>query len=178
MQTECVHQTRLWLEDATNGVNALLASTARYAGDPLPKNVTAFGDEFFDEWVASKLDCPTGDVAIKVESSGEPTLCDGEVWTVERWTKDGTGVSVVIRLLLPAMEKVPAGRITGYYLRTILRSLKRFLDNDQDPARFANGIRLAAATQILWGPVWGEAKHGLVVAGAVVITYQCVDETP
>jgi hypothetical protein len=160
-----------WLADATYGVNALLASTPRDAGDAQPANVTIY-DETRDS-TAARGDVPTSLPAVIVTTDRVDQL-DGQVATT---TRDGQ-VTVRVRYVISQAATATAIQDSSYVLRTVLRSLRKFFDlNAAAAGRTRNSIYLESCLSLAGAPMWTPMEDA-VVTGGIIATIQLRDLTP
>lgn len=126
-----------WFQVATYGVNALLASTPRDAGDGQPTNLATITDETRDGNVArGELPATLPALAISVDHIKD---LDGMVVVI---TRDGK-LHVRLRVGVDNAVTEDAIRDLSYYLRTVIRSFRSFFEH-ADPAtqRTRNGVYL------------------------------------
>src|SRR5690349_8344612 len=94
MFTDPLRQVNTWLSNATNGVNALLASVPKDAGDATPASVTIV-DAATEAWVArgviDRSKVGAGPLLlVQAANDGDATLFQNE-------TRQGTQLEVLIR---------------------------------------------------------------------------------
>jgi hypothetical protein len=156
-----------WLNDATNGVNALLPSTPLDGADAQPANLATISDMTRDGNVArGRLPVALPGLAISAQPvenlAPHITVADAE-----------GDVHLVIRFGLTKTQTEQGFRDSSYYLRTVIRSLRRF--NAADPTlRTRNSVYLEGASNLRMAQLW-DALDDSVVTGAVLITFHCRD---
>lgn len=163
-----------WFADtnATAGVNALLPTTPLDAGDSAPANIATFADETRDGNVA-RMYLPNTLPAVAVSVDHIQDL-DGMVVTV---TRDGK-IKLRVRVGLSNATSADAVRDLSYYLRTVMRSLRKLFE--ATPAlRVRNNIYLEScldlAEQITWTK---DQTDTAIVTGYVLATVQLRDLAP
>lgn len=163
-----------WLDDATDGVNALLATTPIDAGDSTPADIASIADETTDNDVA-RDELPGTLPAIAVSVDGIPLL-EGQVQVVSR---DGK-VKLRIRVGVENADSAEGKRDLSYYLRTVVRSLNRLFDADaNDAARTRNEIYLETCEEMTSAIAKTKEPSGNVtVCGYVLLTMQMRDLNP
>lgn len=166
--------TAEWFRGATNGINALLSSTPRDAGDPQPANVATITDET-SNGEAARGELPTTMPCVAVSVDVIEDL-DGQVQQV---TADGR-VKLRIRIGVENANSAEAVRDLSYYVRTVQRSFRRFMASDaSDAARTRNGIYLETCLDMKAAIVWTKDQPGgPIVAGYVFPTLQLRDLVP
>lgn len=161
-----------WLNDGTNGVNALLTTTPRDGGDSQPANLASIVDATRDGNVA-RLRLPEtlpgiAVVPLPVEQLQPHVVvidCEGEL-------------QLAIRVAISKTATEQGFRDSSYYLRTIIRSLRRFNAATNAPSsRQRNNIYLEACSELRMVQLW-EATEDSIVTGAVLATYHVRDMLP
>jgi hypothetical protein len=156
-----------WLNDGTNGVNALLPSTPLDAGDAPPINLASIVDCTRDTYAASgRLPAALPGLAIMVlpveNLAPHITVADAE-----------GDVRLAIRLGMTSAQTEAGFAASSYYLRTIVRSLRRF--NAADPTlRTRNGIYLEGCHEMSLVQLW-DKQEDAVITGAVLLTFHTRD---
>ena len=163
-----------WLSHATDGVNALLASTPRDAGDAKPADVAAITDETLDNDVARE-EMPQTLPAIAV-SLDAVTAVDGQVQIA---TRDGRA-KFRVRIATANADTAEGKRDLGYYVRATVRSLNRLFSCDaNDARRFRNDIYLEYCEEMTWAIANAKDQAGnTVVMAFVLFTVQLRDLNP
>jgi hypothetical protein len=161
---ECCRVVCDWLNDPVNGVNALLPATPVDAGDSVPANLASIVDATRDFLAArGRLPANLPGIAIvplPIENlSPHITTTDAEA-----------DVHLAIRLGMTKTQADQGFRDSSYYLRTILRSLRRLNANFDHSKLTRNGIYLEGASEMsaiqLFDPI-----EDTVITGAILITY-------
>lgn len=164
MELETVRIFADWLQDPTNGVNALLPTTPRDAGDVQPPAFPngSICDSTRHGWVARRAfghDTPATLPALAVFA--ESIIMDGDVETVLR---DAQG-QLIIGYCMNKSATEQGTRDALYTLRTVIRSIRQLEQPANADSRLRNSVRLIAieriTQKILFTP-WGD---GLLVAG-------------
>lgn len=161
---EIVRLVADWLEDGTNGVNALLASVPRDGGDPLPTSVTIY-DETRDNRPArgrvpdGATDLPAVTVALR-----------GVTVMAEQVTDDGyCSAEVVVQYAAKNVDAWKAKRDGNYVLRAVAWSLRRLRRLDANAAgRLRNQVALGVIDPIRLEP-WVERIEDTLIVGSVVM---------
>ena len=150
----------------TPGVNALLASTPRDAGDSAPSSVTVLDETRSSE--VARGDLPLTLPALLVTSK-EVSALDGEVMT---YTRDGV-IEVVIRYAAQKTDTKVALQDASYTLRAALRSLRLF--NAATHSRNSIDVYSCLSLRLvaMWTPV-----ESAVVTGAIIGRWQLRDNAP
>ncbi|MEA3245256.1 MAG: hypothetical protein U9Q74_03770 [Gemmatimonadota bacterium] len=161
-----------WLNDGTNGVNALLGTTPLDAGDSTPAVLVSILDATRDGNVA-RLRLPEnlpGIAVVPLPVEGlQPHVvvqdCEGEL-------------QLALRIAMTKAQTEQGFRDTSYYLRTVVRSLRRFNAATTAPSsRQRNNIYLEACSELRMVQLW-ETIEDSVITGAVLATYHVRDMTP
>jgi len=163
-----------WLADPTDGVNALLATTPRDAGDAQAADLETITDETRDGDVArGELPSTLPGIAVSTDVVDD---VEGQVMVV---TRDGR-VKLRIRVGLDNADTAEGMRDLSYYLRTVVRSLNRLYDADaNDAARTRNEIYLETCHDLTFAIARTKDPAGVVtVAGYVFTTVQMRDLNP
>lgn len=160
---EAVRLVADWLEDGTNGVNALLASVPRDGADPLPTSVTV-NDETRDNRIARGR-VPESGLPVVVVLSQAATVLDQSVVTDDGFF----AVDLVIQYAAKDLDAYEAKRDGNYVLRAVMWSLRRLRRTDANAAaRVRNQVAL-----IDLGPIrlesWVEQTEDLVIVGSLVV---------
>jgi hypothetical protein len=173
MILEGVRMIADWLADGTQGVNALLPTTPRDAGDAQPANVTIIDQSRDDNVARNQAPAATALPAIAVEVDRVDEL-DGQVATI---TADGH-LLVRVRYLTSNTASAAAMRDAMYVLRTVLRSLRQFFAlSASDSRRVRNSVYLESCLDLATAPMWAPIEDAFV-AGAVLATIQLRDLAP
>jgi hypothetical protein len=163
-----------WLDDATDGVNALLATTPLDAGDTVPVDIATIADETRDNDVArEELPATLPGIAVSVDAV---PLMEGQVMVVSRDAK----VKLRVRIGVENADSAEGKRDLSYYLRTTLRSLNRLFDAEaNDAARTRNGMYLETCEEMTAAIAKTKEPSGnVVVCGYVLLTIQMRDLNP
>jgi hypothetical protein len=132
-----------WFSDATNGVNAVHASTPIDTGDTRPANFATVTDETRDANVA-RGELPASLPAVSVAVDVIKNL-DGQVCTV---TADGR-VKLRIRVGVENSASANGIRDLSYYMRSVRRSFRRFMATDASSAsRTRNSVYLESCLEM------------------------------
>jgi hypothetical protein len=167
-----------WCGGATHGVNALLASVSRDAGDPLPPNLATIVAEA-DSGRVARSQLPTARPCLAISCDHVLDL-DGQVQVN---TADGK-VKVRFRLAVEEADTDTAIAQLGIYLRALTWSIRRFVDERfnpaNDPSRTRNGIYMETlepqmASQIQWAP---DQQDSSTVTAYLIATFQARDLSP
>lgn len=162
-----------WLTDATNGVNALLASTPLDGADSTPAAFAAgtILDATRDGNVArGRLPAVLPGLAIV------PLPIDGMDPHVSVADAE-FDLELAIRLGFSKAATEQGVRDTSYYLRTIVRSMRRFNGNSDPTKRVRNLIYLESCTSMRAVQLF-EPIEDAVITGAVVLKYHGRDNAP
>lgn len=134
-----------WLDDPTNGVNAMLAALDLDGSDPAPANVTLFDSTTSMEVAFGRLPATRPCVAVSLYNvqSIDPRPVQGDARDYKP--------SILIRFGDTEDQTEVGLRNRDYTLRAILQSLDRFHRDENVAARQRNQIQLLAAedTQML-----------------------------
>lgn len=176
MFLEVCRQVTDWLAEAGpfvasgNGANAMLATIPLDAGDTRPANLASIVDATRD-----------GNVARLRPPELLPALAVVPLPT-ERLTPHVVVVDVegdqelAIRLVLSKAQTEQGVRDASYYLRAVLKSLRRFHAATTSPTlRVRNSIYLEACTGLRMAQVWEPMEDAFVV-GVVLPTYHVRDQ--
>lgn len=167
MIVEPVRIVTSWLQDPAHGVNALLPSTPRYAGDAEPPPVLTFVDATSDP-----------SVALGFVPGPYPAIGVHLATTIEKWQarlsddlmvhNAGDGeLGVVVRLVTDDVEPADAFVMAGYRLRTIARSLRRLMGAPGFTARAVNGFQLLQSRGLFLHPMHEKAGSAYTVGAWV-----------
>lgn len=171
MILECCRIISDYLSNGTNGVNALLATTPLDAGDTVPANLLSILDATRDGNVARGR-LPASLPGLAVTAERVENILPHVV------TNDAEmDVTVLIRLGMTAPQTETAFRNISYYLRTIVRSLRRFNTNQDPTVRIRNGVYLESCEQLDEFTLW-QVIDDSVVTGGVLARYHVRDQGP
>lgn len=170
MILEASHLIALWLEHATYGVNALLASTIpREAGDALP-TVATIADEFTNAR-ASVGRLPVTLPALSIDTFAADVIENQVV------ADQGDG-SVVVRIRYGASRSdlAQAKRDGSYVIRAVAASLRILHRQAHEASRTRNSLRLRPAQNgaVQVRPYYEELEDRVVTA-LCVATYDFRD---
>ena len=150
MLLESVRMVAAWLEDATWGVNALLATQGRDGSDTLPPNVTVL-EETTSERAA--LGRPS-DEQDETDETPVPVLSvfayGGDDASAATVTPVGDGSAKVVVRYEARNASAALGRRDAYYtLRAVVRSLRALsLEGDEATDRTRNDVVLIALNDL------------------------------
>jgi hypothetical protein len=159
-----------WLNDGTNGVNAMLAIIPMDAGDSAPAAIAAGSivDATRDGNVAR------GRLPAALPGFGiTPMPIEGLApWvTINDAEAD---LSLAIRFGMTKAQTEQGFRDTSYYLRAAVRSLRRFNGNSDPTKRQRNQIYLESCVEMRAVQLW-DVIDDSVITGAVVAKYHIRD---
>ena len=174
MELNTVRMVADFLKDGVNGVAALLATTPRDVGDPLPALTGGVADSTRDDWVARRHVSHDGGPALPaIAVFANVITLDGEVHTVVRDGVLDVGIAYVAE-----NSDTPAGNAAALYVRrTILRSLNAFNSNAHEADRTRNNIVIFACEQLKLGRLeqdWGD----VTIRDVVLATFHVRDLAP
>lgn len=181
MRLEAVRIVADWLKDPTNGVNALLPGVLRDIGDDLPPllaegpdDLAAVYDVTRHEWVRKRQD-PPARPCLYITTEGSFDLHGEEM--VGTYVDTKTSVIVIVRYLA-ARSNTEKGTTDGEYtIRAIRQSIKRLMQQGNDPARTRNGIAVFNWARCTYYPVT-ETIGEHMVSGAVALHFDVRDANP
>lgn len=161
-----------WFGDAVQGVNALLPTTPLDTGDVAPAVIATIADETRDGNVARGLPPETlPAVCVSVDKIHE---LDGEVVQV---TRDGK-IKLHVRVCISDNVTADGVRDLSYYLRTVMRSLRRLFDAP-NVARTRNNIYLETCLDMALQIATVHEQAGAApLSGYIIATLQLRDLTP
>lgn len=154
-----------WLNDPSNGVAAMLATTPRDAGDPLP-TLGTIADETRNDLVAQQRLPSLPGVGVNVEIVNE---LDGEVAT---YTRDGRP-TLLIRYGVAKDATSTGVRDAAYVLRAIIKSIRLF----NASTRTRNQVDIYSCLQLSYTPMWRPIEDA-IITGAVRVQFQARDNAP
>lgn len=163
-----------WLDDATDGVNALLPTTPRKSGDAQPDDIASIGSEVSDNDVARE-EMPSTLPAIAVSVDLVPQV-DGQVQIASRDMR----VRMRVRIATENADTAEGKRDLGYYIRTVVRSLGRLFDCDANDARRSlRDMYLESCEDMSWAIARTKDQAGDVTVNAFILfTLQMRDLNP
>jgi hypothetical protein len=174
MELNTVRIVADWLADATYGVAALLPTTPRDGGDPVPSLAGGIADSTRDGWVARQfVPREGGPTRPALAVFARPTTLDGEVHTNHR---DGT-IEIVIAYVGSESDTAAGNAAALYVRRTVLRSLAVLNSNAQAASRLRNNVAVFACDTLKLGALqdqWGDT----LITDAVVATFTVRDLAP
>lgn len=176
MILETVRINADWLADATNGVNAMLATVPRDAGDPQPAAV-AVRDATRDGVVGRRQIPHASSGAPELFVNFEPdglTDMDPEVWTTYR---DCDALPISIRYVVENAATEAAMRDAYYTLRAAQKSLRRLNENTNAAATVRNQVELVELVRLRHSYPFAPVSDKVVVAALVAI-YMVRDLAP
>lgn len=157
-----------WLNDPVNGVNALLPTIPLDAGDVMPDLLVSIVDATRDG-NAARGRLPEKLPGIAVVPLPVENL-DPHI-TVANTEGD---VQIAIRLGMTEAQTQLGVNATSYYLRAMLRSLRRLNGNFDHTVLTRNLIYLEGASNVRMVQLF-EPVGDSVITGAVLITYHIRD---
>lgn len=167
MIVEAVTIVRLWFEDPTHGVNALLPTIPRFPGHAQPPAIVTFADQTEDPAVA------LGDVPGPYPAIGVHIADHDEKW-MARLSDDpvvhdaGDGdVGVVARYCTTDIESPQAFLMAGYTLRAMALSLRRLMGFPGATARVANQVQLIEPRGVFFPRIY-QKVGSIYTVGAVL----------
>lgn len=156
-----------WLADGANGVNALLPTTPLDGSDVQPANIATIADATRDGNVArGRLPATLPGIAIM------PLPIEGLAPHITIADAEGD-IQVAIRIGISKAVTEQGFRDSSYYLRTIVRSLRRF-NAANPPLRTRNSIYLEGCSELRMVQLW-EALEDSFITGAVMATFHVRD---
>lgn len=169
-----------WLQDSTNGINALSTLVPRLSGDPLPPEVAVF-NETQHGWVArNRVPKPHNDIAFPAVivflqsakfDAGVPDSQDTAARTV-----DGT-VQLAVQLLMDESQTELAVAAGIYLLRAIRNSLLLLDDPANQAARERTGVRIDPSQSVMQGQLDAPESDSVLSIGALVVVYPTTEIT-
>jgi hypothetical protein len=169
MILETLRMVTDWLNDGTNGVNAMLATMPLDAADSaLPTNLVTISDATRDGNVARKRLPATlpGIGVMALEQSHDATnISVGD---------DEGEIRIAIRLGFTNAQSEQAVRDSSYYVRAILKSFRRFTSNSDPLVRQRNSVYLEGAHDVKSAMLW-EVVDDSIITGAVVVGFHTRD---
>lgn len=175
MELETVRAITDWLNHATHGVNAKLATLPLDVGDTVPADILLIVDETRNAVVARDR-FPAERPCITVRMHAEWVL-EGEVMTVERNTEE-RGLPVLIRTMVSDALTATGFRDLYYYNRAIRQSLREFLKNDYAQShRTRNDVAITLCQRILVARPYQDEQDKDLTSAQIVYLDVC-DNAP
>lgn len=171
MILELERMTADWLDDATYGVNAQLATIPLDAGDSAPTDIAGVHDITRSKNVAQRKD-PPNYPAIYVMADGAFEM-EGEIMT-NAGPRRTLSVPIAVRVLVAEGDLEDGNRDARYYVRAIIKSMKA-LTEATPVLRTRNSICLERIVSITHDPTVAETLGESIVAGALVFTLEVRD---
>lgn len=160
-----------WLQDATFGVNALLAGVPRDGGDPVPPALASVIDETRDQVAAREQLPKSGFPLLEVFAAGVEIPGDIGGPLLEG------DLSVGIRYATKQVNSATAVRDARYTMRAVRRSLMQLNRNENEAARTRNSILLIYCVSLRQVPHF-EKREDAWFVGGLVATYKARDVAP
>ena len=153
-----------WLENGTNGVNALLPSVPRDGGDPQPANVLVYDETRDNRPARGRL--PDADTDLPALVVGMRTLTQGR----EIVTDDGyLDAELVIQYAAKNVDAYKAKRDGYTVLRAASWSLRRLRRSDLTVAgRTRNQVTLITVEPVRFEP-WFERVDDTLIVGTLAV---------
>lgn len=153
-----------WLEDGTNGVNALLASVPRDGGDPLPTSVLVYDETRDNRPARGRL--PEADTDLPALVIGMRTL----TFMQEIVTDDGyLSAELVLQYAAKNVDAYKAKRDGYTVLRAASWSLRRLRRSDVSVAgRTRNQVTLLTMDPVRFEP-WFERVDDTLIVGTLAV---------
>lgn len=162
---------RTALTDVTEGVNALLPTIPRRSGHAVPPLIAQILTQDDDLALAFGDKSETWPALVLLDED------DGE-WDAEIATRSRDGdVRVTVLYVLRDPRAALSYRNSSYTRRAVLKSLRRWLDNQSHAARTENSVFAIAATGLRRRPP-SELIRGIPHAGGLTMTLRVRDLAP
>lgn len=152
-----------WLNDPVQGVNVLLPLTPLDAGDTMPPLLLSILDPRDGDVARGRLPKNLPGIAVV------PIVADGLAPHITIADAEGD-VHLAIRVGMTSAQTDEGYTDTSYYLRTIMRSLRRLNGNFDRTKLVRNGVYLEGASDVHMAQLFTPVGDS-IITGAVLITY-------
>ena len=162
-----------WLNGATYGANAMLATVPLDTGDAVPADFALITDETQNGDVArDELPPESPSLSVSVDVAEN---VDGQVQVV---TAEGD-VKLRLRVGLDNAATADGRRDLSYYLRAVARSFRELMRDQHADDRMRNGVCLESCSTLTFAIVNAKDQQGSsIVTGYVLPTVHVRDTKP